>query len=674
MSGPSKAAVDAAFDRSMNRLAKAAQVNPPPPESTQHQEETMSKSAAAVVLPVEKTAAAPGAPSPSGPTVGGGSQLETAIERGDYATHQQAVGDQAAETSGHAPDGTKPRGSQVHSMELQDVSYTQGGAGGAKIADKSKALIIALAKNNPKGVEILADHIRLADGIGVAAAAPGNVGAPVGGKPEAVEEADEELEVPATDAAPAPGGAPAAPAAQDPTAVHLQDKIQEKTDQLNMEQEVVRELKDVMTEVQAAKADEKKDKADKAKAEKEKKEKAEKKDKAASTKTAIEKDDPSKKVPHASIDPDEHDQTPQPDQALYSESKGKSKSTPESATGQQFAEFKDKDYTLAQKVKRAQRLLAKEALKLVEAGMRETAALKQVMASKLGKAVTAASLELKSAGEESPADKDAAGPNKNTYSGEDAGDQGTDDVSKGTDTRYESPETGKTVDQARSKLDAKHNADSQGSTTAGKHSVNQNFFTLNERKQLVAEVKETDNTYDAFKQVATKMLSAVANPEVTDRVKAVTSSTLRDLKAAGDKLEAVLKTSAGDPTDVRRKAAHAAIENRLRREAAHEKATMIAAMATESTHQAARLARVPEALKLALAMVQKGHIAIEQAPTKLSEFMKMGAKEFVTVRQYALELPATNGRHAQGLKTAARLPNFGQESTGPRDELDGIFD
>lgn len=636
----------------------------------------MSKSAAAVVLPVEKKAAAPGAPSPAGPTVGGGSQLETAVERGDYTTHQQALGDQASETSGHAPDGTKPRGSQVHSMELQDVSYPQGGAGGAKIADRSRELIIALAKNNPKGVEILADHIRLADAtpMGTAASAPGNVGAPVGGTPDAIEEADEELEATPPEAAPAPGGAPGVPTAQDPTAVHLQDKIQEKTDQLNMEQEVVRELKDVMTEVQAAK-DPKKEKADKAKAEKEKadkaKEKAEKKDKAASTKTAIEKDDQSKKVPHASIDPDEHDQKPEPDQALYTESKGKSKSTPESATGQQFAEFKDKDYTLAQKVKRAQRLLAQEAIKLVEAGMSQTAALKQVMATKLGKAVTSASLEVKKqAGEESPADKDPSGPLKNTYSGEDAGDQGTDEISKGTDTRYESPETAKVVDQARSKLDAKHNADSQGSTTAARN----DFFTLNERKKLVAEVKETDNTYDAFKQVAIKMLSEVANPEVSGRVKAVTSSTLRDLKAAGDKLEAVLKSTTGEPVDVRRKAAHAAIENRLRREAAHEKATMIAAMATESAVQASRLSRVPEALKLALAMVQKGHISIEQAPTKLSEFMKMGSKEFVTVRQYALELPATNGRSAQGLKTASRLPNFGQESVGPRDELDGIFD
>lgn len=262
----------------------------------------------------------------------GGSQVETAQDRGDYSTQQQAVADQARETAGKAPDGTPPHGSQNMTQRNDDKSYSHvaGSGGAAKLS--AIATIAEVVKGHPMAAEVMGQAIKLAAEVpGVANANTENLDE-VGGVPAAVEEgqaaAEEETATPATEEA---AGVPE-PSDQS-TQVKLEDTIRDKKQELDIEKQVLDELKDVYQEVTGKKLSPK----------------AAKVLYVLTQKTAagevIELPD---QIGSGTYNRD-LDVKPQPDKALYDQSKGATAEPRHNrnAAGQEFADFADKDYKLA---------------------------------------------------------------------------------------------------------------------------------------------------------------------------------------------------------------------------------------------------------------------------------------------------------------------------------------
>jgi hypothetical protein len=314
---------------------------------------------------------------------GGETPIDTILDRGDYKTQAEAVGDQRREqNSTGAPKTTDLRGAGGPAKEYQldrgDYTLT------------ARRLMSQLAEASVTSARTIADQTKLvqrfltkgAADMGMGMGGGSTVG-PDSKSPQGPEigDAPEDEGGPAVDEEPAPPenveptpeqGLPS-PGNSDATALRLQDKIKEKEQELEREREVLQELKEVMTETTAARVQakgeqSKSDKAKERREEKEKEQKAKDKKDAADEKKAKDKEkkanltadqgtNPKVKNPNvaedehqAGIDRDDNEyklEEGDPDQSLATQSKAKSDSTNKRQMQLQYSPTSDIDYTLA---------------------------------------------------------------------------------------------------------------------------------------------------------------------------------------------------------------------------------------------------------------------------------------------------------------------------------------
>lgn len=649
----------------------------------------------------------------------GGNQLQTTEDRGDYDTQQQQVGKQDKETKDNAKDGTPELGSQQNTTRFDDKSYSNTGAGGSAKLSKKRALaaVLAIAEEDPKAA---ASFLRLADGF-IKTTDDTDLGPPLGGEPASVSQG-EEVEESTTPEVPAPEGpveAPGAPAPSgDSSQVRLQDAIQERQESLDIDRQVVQELNKVMEQVasRALKtADEKAEKAKKEKDEKDKKEKAEKKakeDKAEKDKKAaktaadthdkgdakVPKEDVAGagKVPHASTDvPSQTTQDGDPDYTLFEESKGKSESTPESASGQEMATSGDRDYVFSVKAESHMRQkLSKRAVSLRKNILLAVSrrAKKEGLTAAQAKQVLSLVLAKTSAGQEyarirkvlgadpsqTPvADQtaQAKGDETTRYDKAQQGDTADDDISAGTEKVLESPETKTVVDEANRAGDKKHSQDIQGATVAS----------------LLSDIprKGTESRIALFERVATVLATyggkvAILGANAAS-AKARVTSLVSSIKVLVGSMKATLAQKvAAKEGPAFTKAVMSIRDNVMVGDAlvlrAKDLSFVISAAGKSVTAASAKFERVTPAFKLACHMLAMRQLDMNELPKKVAEFVNMSMSEFKVAESMAADIGRKTAARKEGSNGATRsLPfvhtagsAFGQN--GAEDELTNIFE
>lgn len=631
-----------------------------------------------------------------------GLQLDTSIDREDYGTEAEIVNKIKSDVAGAAADGTPELGSQVHSQNQDDKSYSQSGSGAAKLANKdAMAAVIAIAGKNPAA----AARFVMAFGEGEGVGPTGDKGTMVGGEPDSVaagEAAAAGDAAPAPDAGAASGTAPQLVPQDDVTKSKLQETIDDKQHSMDIQKQVVQELSKVLDDVttarrkQAADKDEKakKEKADKEKEDKEK-EKA-KKDKEASLRrtaggTADERE-PKKDeqgggvVPHASIDPDNHPQKDgDPDKTGFDVYTAASDKTGEGHAGQAFAESGDRDYKLSiknlqTKVASAKQVLSAEVQKLIKSGNTIEQALSKLAQTAFGKKLSQAVKELKALEKKASDDgnnRDVAGnvpPNEITtksadetvrYDAKERGDDKADEIAPGSDVRLESPETRSVVDEARGKLTPKHNEDTAGSTVA---------FKLDDkvRSKIAAEVGTVKNAINILGQITKDVMVHLAVKDSRDAVTTAIQRTTEHMQQVVAKTDKLLQKQSHSMAE-RGQLASLVHEAQALVVMAKNQAILLKAQMKEASYHRAKFARISPSFKLAVNMVQAGTIRMNELATTVAEFVRMSPEEFQASEKMAIKIAA---RQPMQSRTASRLPSVTTASvleSAPADELDGIF-
>lgn len=639
----------------------------------------------------------------------GGSQVQTMHDAGDYDPADKVVRETASDVKEHAPDGTDEGGAQLNSVVFDDKSYPQTGEGGAKLAKNKRAIaaVLSIAERDPVAAAKL---IRAVDGdVG---GPGGDKGATVGGEPDAVTDGLESESGEGGAAAPPP---PAAPAAAAPPAVSqddmtrskLQENVTQREQQADVDKQVLTELKTVLDDVTAfrqKRAEDDKKKKAKEKAEKEEKEKKEKEARRRTAATqADERAEPKVtqgdgKVPHASVDPEDHPQTDgDPDKTGAKQMAEASSPTGEGHAGQAFSESADRDYkhavkTLEDKLAKAKEAVADRVAALTnppkgKTAMRLDKALEVVSMTELGQVVAKASSELRAMKAKIAADngsnKDSSGnipPDQQKanqaddtvrYDKEERGDDAKDDISVGTDERLESPETAGTVDEARGNLDKKHNEDTAGSTVAVKLSAKR-------KDQITAEVTSLDKTAGILeklgKEAATALITIAGKQAAEESVKRSVTALRTTAKKLGD-LAAKEALTQSEQWQVGRLVS----EGRMAIAGAKSSAMLIKAQSLEGERHRTRFARISPSFKLAIKMVQADMIKLEELPNQVADFMRQTPAQFDVAEKMAMKVasraPARPSR--QEFPFPSRFVSANRDSalpTAPSDGLDGIFD
>lgn len=269
------------------------------------------------------------------------SGVASAEDAGDYGTHAEALSAQVKET--RAPGASAQAGmagSQVETVNFAtDKSYSLGGMDATTAKAVISILNRATAGLNKKAQDPGAGGQMPGAGGGTAAPAEGPE---VGGAPEV--DVDAGVQPPGDAGALAAPGMPMGGGATD---VIIQEKINELTDEIDEKKEVVRTLTEIAQEAQSAVPMPMTARRNVG-------------PRKTGTKRMTgrfvrrgEKDDQSKKVPHASVDVNSYGEGSEKDKALADQAKGKSTGTPKARMPQEFAESSDRDYVLARKAYRS---------------------------------------------------------------------------------------------------------------------------------------------------------------------------------------------------------------------------------------------------------------------------------------------------------------------------------
>lgn len=221
--------ITAAFERNMERFAnRFGLVESKSLRNTDEQEPNVSQAATAAVKTAESESR--------------GNPNQTQNDAGDYGTASEALNAQKTETKGAAPDGTDERGSRNDSANFQDKSYTLNGS--ARLAAVATADVARGLMAAGKISEAAALFRRIAAEGDLATSGP-EVGAAVGGKPDAVSAVEDaaapSAELPAAET-PTGGGAPADNLMQ----AEIQRKLNELSENKKVTTEVMTQLEDVL--------------------------------------------------------------------------------------------------------------------------------------------------------------------------------------------------------------------------------------------------------------------------------------------------------------------------------------------------------------------------------------------------------------------------------------------
>lgn len=222
MSEPNTGPLDAALDRSLQRLASkiGLAATEGSPENAAQENHVSAKTKIAETE------------SPRG------SQNQTMQDRGDYGTQSEAVGAQKKETRDAAPEGTDQGGAQNMTAKYDDKNYTLNGP--AKLAVRA-AIEMAISGK-------VAEAAALLQKVGADGPTDQNLGDPVGGKPDSVEEGEEEAEGGgAAETAEIPAGG--ATGADSMVAAEIQRKLNELSEQKQVTNEVMQQLQDVLQSI-----------------------------------------------------------------------------------------------------------------------------------------------------------------------------------------------------------------------------------------------------------------------------------------------------------------------------------------------------------------------------------------------------------------------------------------
>lgn len=578
-----------------------------------------------------------------------GSQVETMVERGDYETQDQAVAKQKAETAQETPAEKEEKGSQVQTM-VDRGDYSQKGEGAAKLA-RAVSAVVAIAEKDPFAAAKL---VRMAIGEEMNGGGASDMGIPVGGKPESVEQGEAAAEPQVPSAAPAdvekPVGGPVPGAVE----VKLQETIKEKQQQMDVDKTVVQELSKVLDSATASK------------------------------KQAADRGDDGKKTPTQKVDehvmstaqdPEDHPQKDgDPDWTLYDQSKAKSDSVGEGHVGQEFASSSDTDYKLARSLKRmrvARFLLGKRLAQLQAGGLSKKAAIAELGKSDLAKkyietkkAVLAAKKQADGGNTSIKDQKTTESDETTRYTGKERGDVSADETADGTTKRLESPETKQVVGEGQSEMDRRHNESVKGSTTAS-------VLSDSELKKVQAELATLNQAVKALSTISTAAQGAVGS-QLKSVLASVTSDHQKQLQAVASEIDALVKSNL-DGT--RTRLAKCISQGRLLVAAAKQSALLMKGAVLEVNAAKQRFNQVSPSFRLAVAMVQNHQLQLSELPAKVAEFIKMTPNELAVAEKVVTSITKTAS--LSGRPGVSRLPSVLTEHTAmasQKDELDGVFD
>jgi len=603
-----------------------------------------------------------------------GSQNESMVDRDDYDSQQEHVKRQQTETNQHAKDGTPEVGTQQDATNFDDKSHPHGGAGGAsKLSMKALEAVFAIAGEDPKAAAKL---VHLADGF-YKRTDDTDLGPPLGGEPESVEEGEDAEESTTPEAAPPeePAAAPAEPAA-DTTVPRLQDAVHDRQEQLDIDREVVQELNTVLEEVSASV-------------------------KPRRTRTAADTGDKGdgavppedeqgeSKVPHASTDvPSQTQQDGDPDYTLHDQSKGKSEGTPDTATGQETPGSADTDYVFSMKaahkdlrtkiVTAVANKAKKDGLSKGQARQVMAAVMEKTAAGKKYKQITKALEALGAMDKKTAADpsqtpigdqtEGAGGEDSNNYSGDEAGDKSPDETSAGNTEVLESPETKTVTDEANREGDKKHSQDTSGSTVAS-------LLTEKALTGTKAKVSHLERVAETLKGYPDKV--AVLGPNAASaktRVVDLRTKVLASAKAIKISLNTKVKNQEAPEFDK----AVTAIKNHViaanvLMNSAKDLAFIITAAEKLIVAASNKFERVAPAFKLACQMIDYRQIGMGDLPKKVAEFINMSSPEFKVVESTITGIAKTASRKVR--RGPNELPTVHTEKTAfggdaPSNELD----
>jgi hypothetical protein len=539
---------------------------------------------------------------------GTGAQSGTRQDAGDYGSHEQAMQEQVKELKNSGAEGSEDKdpASNNQTSDTDRKDYTINPNQDPKLsklnANKAIRVVQIIAARDKKLAQQL---MKLAE--------DGDLGVPLGGTPDSVAAGDEAAAVdagPPADATPPPAPvAQAAPAATgDTIQIKMQDAIQEKEQEVNIQKQVVDQLKDVMNEVTSS---------------------ASAKVRTAPAKRAGKED----ALPYAGRENEDYKLSKDPDWALYDRDKDETDKATKSRNGQDLSERKDYNRT--------------------RGAAKRTAG-------------TGGQLAPNEAPGHSP------GPTKEQKEYFNVGDS-KDEVSAGTDTTLESPETSRLIDDTRSYLDKRHRLDSAGSTTAS--------ISSEERKQTLAVLKAVCDTQEMMDKLAKRMLEggAVTSPKTKTAMTNVTGHFIEKLNKVGDEIERLLKTSHKVAT-IRRDLGNVIRQARPLVDAAKLQMMTMAAMMDESSAHRARFDRISPSFKLAVEQLKVGQIDLSELPVKVAEYIKMPASAFEATQKLAMDMAEKMAvrrdiDEGEGMpKFARRLPRVAQSTRVVNDELAGVFD
>lgn len=427
------------------------------------------------------------------------------------------------------------------------------------------------------------------------------------------------------------------------------------------------------------------------------------------------------RVPHAATDPSDHPPGDgDPDWTLYDQSKtSENTSETDTSDGQDLSDSGDRDYVLANKrIVQAQNLLRQRGQKMLAAGKTRKQITAALAASTLGKETFAAVKEMRKlqaaacpcgkkdcdctaadkkkmkekekkkkekesrrrrqrraadVGGNTPPDKmDASQADDTTrYDASEQGDTGDDEISQGTNTTLDSPETDTTVSQGRSELDRKHKDDTAGSTVAA--------IGPKMKAKVLAELKSIDQAHDGLKKRYAAVMPKIALHKSKGAVKNAVQQLVTSLKFHGNAIEACLKDKNTPRAAIRTKLASHVQAGRTLVASAKHQAAFMTVLTGEADNHHQRMARVQPSFVLAGRQLQAGVINLQDLPGKVAEYVALDPASFTVVAKTVNEMIAkTAGRRPPGRqRTASSIPV--QYSSGPAtpqsvDELDGMFD
>ena len=598
-----------------------------------------------------------------------GSQLQTALDRGDYGTQDEAVGAQAEETRRKADKDTDPRGNQTGSIDYShnDSRY---------VLARRLAAINTVEEFAP---ELAAELRKRAE----------MVGEPLGGEPPSVAEGREgaEMGAPAATEPPPDVTTGASPDANS----NLAEIIRQKAEEVRQAETDLAAKKEVLEGLQSA-AQEVTTGPDMSKGAGKRKTAGEMEDALPGHGSRIPGDNFSAKPMKTPKDVSGGD----PDDSLAAEargSNGKSTDGPGHVAERDAQAQRDAgDYPHGKGASRkqgekVQPTTPKTAAPAVPppaatAPVAKTAA---PAATPVPKAPPARTAVPKTAAGDDDIQPQGHIDAPVTYSGEEEGDRGhlETEIGAGTTPTLESAETERVVGEGNRTLESESRQSMAGSAVAsrgaGEGAAKVAVFDDRQRKQLIAEVEAIDGAFDAMGQRiahARKLMQGQHGEEVARIAGARTAA----LKRCADAIAAALKKGEVDEaTAAKIRTATKEVVRLGRREVIEARREMgyLGAALIEARRSREREARLAPAFALAVQQLQTGLLQTDELPAKVAEYLTMDGPTFKTVARMVEETGARMRRASAGnRRTASRIPNVPEDPMAgrPKDDLDGIFD